>query len=191
MILSKNAPESARITAEFLRDNRLVIIPTDTIYGFSGIVPDASSLIIEAKGRDEGKPFIQLIAHPEDLAAHTETKIHPGLLGLWPGAVTVIVPVAGGNTTAFRCPGDPWLREVLRLTGKPVYSTSVNRAGNPALNKIDDIIREFGDIADLVIDDGDQPTSVPSTIVDATGPEYRIIREGAVKIPQSYLKAPL
>ena len=143
MILSKNAPESARITAEFLRDNRLVIIPTDTIYGFSGIVPDASSLIIEAKGRDEGKPFIQLIAHPEDLAAHTETKIHPGLLGLWPGAVTVIVPVAGGNTTAFRCPGDPWLREVLRLTGKPVYSTSVNRAGNPALNKIDDIIREF------------------------------------------------
>lgn len=191
MILSKNAPESARITADFLRDKRLVIIPTDTIYGFSGLVPDAAQLIIDAKGRDEGKPFIQLIANPEDIKLHTETALNPGLLALWPGAVTVIVPDRKGGTTAFRCPGDPWLREVLSLTGALVYSTSVNRAGSPALNRIEDILREFGDIADLVIDDGEQPASVPSTIVDATGTEYRIVREGAVRISPDCLKAPL
>jgi len=190
MIVSKNDPKSARITAEYLRNRKLVILPTDTIYGFSGLVPDASPLIIAAKGRDEGKPFIQLIARTEDLRIYTGDRINPELLALWPGAVTIIVRNLSGGTTAFRCPGDPWLRDVLSLTEAPVYSTSVNRAGSPALNGIEEIIREFGAVADLVIDAGDHQNPVPSTIVDATGTEYRVLREGAISVSPTCLRAP-
>ncbi len=190
MTLSKNEPESARITAEFLQDNRLVIIPTDTLYGFSAKAPDGYRLIVEAKGRDEGKPFIQLIASPGDLSKYSDTTVNPRLLARWPGAVTVIVPVRSGGTTAFRCPGDAWLRDVLALAGFPVYSTSVNLAGFPPLHGFAEIVREFGAVADLVIDAGDLPEPLPSTIVDATGRDYRIVREGAVLLDDSCLHAP-
>ncbi len=189
MILSRHDPESARITAEFLRDNRLVILPTDTIYGFSGRVPETRNLIIDAKGRDEGKPFIQLIADVSDLKLHSDTPVNPELLALWPGAVTIIVSHREGGTVAFRCPGDPWLRKIVELTGAPIYSTSVNRSGQAALNRISEIIGEFGSAADLIIDAGDLLDPVPSTIVDATGPEYKILRSGAVTVPATALRA--
>jgi len=190
MVVSRNLPDSADRAAHALREKKLIIIPTDTIYGFSGIVPDSNDLIIRAKGRDEGKPFIQLIAEPSDLMRFTEDRINPDLLSLWPGAVTIIVRHKTGGTTAFRCPGDVWLREVLAKTGSPVYSTSVNRAGEPALRRIADIISAFGTVADLIVDDGDHETSSASTIIDTTGAQYRIIRQGAVTIPDKALVRP-
>lgn len=187
MVISRKSSESVECTARFLREGKLVILPTDTIYGFSGIVPDANRLIISAKGRDEGKPFIQLLANAEGLSLHTKDKIRPELLALWPGAVTIIVRNIDGGTTAYRCPGDEWLRAVLIKTGTPVYSTSVNRAGEAPLRLIGDIIAQFGGIADLIVDDGDNQDAAASTIVDATGDTYRIIRQGAVSVPESLL----
>ena len=188
MIISKSSSDSADIAARFLRENKLIIIPTDTIYGFSGIVPGSASLIIAAKGRDEGKPFIQLVSSPASLAKYTRDRINPSLLSLWPGAVTIIVGNLNGGTTAYRCPGDAWLRSVIEKTGAPIYSTSVNKAGEKALKTIREIIDEFGQIADLVVDDGDHAEASASTIVDATGDVYRIIRQGSVVIPESFLR---
>jgi len=190
MLIEKAIPESERLTAEMLMSGAVAVLPTDTIYGFSGIVPGSAGRIHDIKGRDEGKPFIQLIAAPADLAAYTDDAINPGLLGLWPGPVTIIVNVRSGGTVAFRCPGDPWIRSVIARCGCPVYSTSVNRAGEPALKKIGDIIGAFGDSVDLIVDDGDHPEGLPSTLVDATGPEYRIIRQGDLAIDPRFLRAP-
>lgn len=189
MIVRKSEADSAVIAARFLREGKLTVLPTDTIYGFSGIVPAASERIIAAKGRDEGKPFIQLIARPEDLALHCADALNPELLALWPGAVTVIVRNRAGGTTAFRCPGDQWLRTVISLTGAPIYSTSVNRAGEPAIKAIGAIEAEFGGVADLIVDDGDHPEGMASTLVDATGSVYRIVRQGAVAIPERCLRS--
>lgn len=190
MVIRKSDSGSAETAARFIAEKKLVIIPTDTIYGFSGIVPDSAPRIIEAKGRDEGKPFIQLIASPQDLSRHTADRIHPGLLAFWPGPVTVIVRNISGGTTAFRCPGDAWLRKVIELSGAPIYSTSVNRSGQAALKTIAEIRREFGNVADLIVDDGDHPDGLASTLIDATGSEYRVIREGAVSVPAAYLHSP-
>ena len=183
MIIQKNNPESIDITATYLKNAKLVIIPTDTIYGFSGIVPEGNELIIKAKGRDEGKPFIQLISSPEDLDQYSPDMLHKDLKALWPGAVTIIVRNNFGGTTAFRCPGDKWLRSVIQKTGKPIYSTSVNKAGEAALNTISEICAIFGMTADLIVDNGDSAESIASTIIDATNCACRIIRQGAVKIP--------
>ena len=183
MKIQKNNPESIDIAATYLAKGKLVIIPTDTIYGFSGIVPDAHELIIKVKGRDEGKPFIQLIACPEDLEQYSQDILHKDLQALWPGAVTIIVRNKTGGTTAFRCPGDQWLRSVIQKTGKPIYSTSVNKAGEAPLMKISEICQIFGKTADLIIDNGDSVESIASTIIDVTNSTCRIIRQGAVKIP--------
>ncbi len=187
MIIEKTAPRSAETAARFLSDGKLVIIPTDTIYGFSAIAPSGAARIFKAKGRDEGKPFIQLIARPEDISLYAETRKFTRLLSLWPGPVTVIVNVNSGGTVAFRCPGDAWLRKVIELTGSPIFSTSVNRAGESALGAIDEIVSEFGDVADLIVGSGDLVSGKASTIVDASGPALRIIRQGEAVIPPEYL----
>jgi L-threonylcarbamoyladenylate synthase len=189
MIIRKSAQNSADLTSKALREGRLAILPTDTIYGFSGIVPDSNALIVRAKGRDEGKPFIELISDPAELSRYAIDAIQPRLIALWPGAITIIVNVASGGTQAFRCPGDAWLREVIAAVGKPIYSTSVNRAGEPPLKTMAEIRESFGDV-DLIVDSGDFPNAVASTIVDATGSEYRIVRQGAVTIPPECLVKP-
>jgi Sua5/YciO/YrdC/YwlC family protein len=188
MTIEKKVSDSAFLAASVLRENKVVILPTDTIYGFSGIVPDSLPSLIRIKGRDEGKPFIQLISDPDDLKRYTTDAIHPALLALWPGAITIIVRNRDGGTTAFRCPGDAWLRQVIRATGSPVYSTSVNLAGEPALKTISEILETFGDKADLIVCDGNQGSGTASTIVDATREPYRIVRQGALTVPDVCLR---
>lgn len=191
MQIKKKSPNSDRKAADCLRAGGVAILPTDTIYGFSGIVPSSSGRIHAIKGRDEGKPFIELIADASDLSSHCADAINPLLLAYWPGAVTIIVRNRSGGTTAIRCPGDEWLRSVIRLCGNSIYSTSVNHAGEPPIQKIDDICLAFADTADLIVDDGDHEGGAPSTLIDATGPVYRIVRQGAVSVASEALCAPL
>lgn len=188
MVMQKKAANSEQLIVSTLKAHKIVILPTDTIYGFSGMVPDTVDLINKAKGRDEGKPFIQLIASPEDICRYTRDDINPNLIALWPGAVTMIVNNRDGSTTAFRCPGDAWLRSIIAKLGTPLYSTSVNRAGEPALKYIADICAAFEDSVDVIIDDGDHPDAKASTIIDCTGADYRIIRQGSVLIPENCLR---
>jgi len=177
-IVSKDSSDSAERTANAIKNGGVVIVPTDTVYGFSGDGDKIRSI----KGRSETKPFIQLIAKPEDLALYTEDSIPDNLLSKWPGALTIIVNDKRGGTTAFRCPGDEWLRKVIELCGSPIYSTSVNRSGQPVLDTEAAIIKEFTSEVDLIITDGDKKGAKPSTIVSITDGEIKILRQGDVII---------
>ena len=87
-----------------------------------------------------------------------------------------------GGTTAFRCPGDQWLRQVIAECGSPIYSTSVNRSGQPVLDCEEDIIKEFGCEVDLIVKDGDKKGAKPSTIVSITDGQIKVLRQGDVII---------
>jgi len=183
MILKKSDKLSIKQTVDFLKSGKVIIIPTDTVYGFSGIVPLTDSKIRHIKGREETKPFIQLISAPEDILSLTDSKIPKKLLDLWPGALTLIVKNSTDTgTTAYRCPGDAWLRTILKECSSPIYSTSVNRSGKQILDSIDSIIAEFSKEVDLIIDDGNKKNALPSTIVDVTNSTIKILRQGSVKI---------
>ena len=201
MIIKKADNSSIDQTAEALRNGGIVIIPTDTVYGFSGIVDlktatttfETDAKIRAIKGRAETKPLIQLIAKPEDLALYTDDDIPPALLSKWPGALTIIVhikensPLADtaipeSRTVAFRCPGDEWLRKIIAECGAPIFSTSVNRSGQPVLDTSSAITSEFGSEVDLIIDDGDKKGALPSTLVTIEKGEVKILRQGSVKI---------
>ena len=82
----------------------------------------------------------------------------------------------------MRCPGDQWLRSVIKAAGSPVYSTSVNRSGSPVLTKVSDIRDEFESEVSLIVDDGDSESSVPSTIVKIEDGKFTVVREGAVRL---------
>ena len=193
MICRKCDEESVQIAADYLRRGKVVVLPTDTVYGFSGIVDGRQysfhtyEKICTIKHRDEGKLFIQLLAKPEDVKKYTRDVIPDYLLAHWPGPLTIIVHTFAedGNfeTTAFRCPGDEWLRNVIALCGAPIYSTSVNRSGEPVLDNIQQIKNEFGKEVELIVDDGDKSGGIPSTIVaiDETG-EVKVLRQGSVSI---------
>ena len=176
--LPKTAPDSIERTAEILKNGGVVIIPTDTVYGFSG---DGDEIRV-VKGRSETKPFIQLIAKPEDLALYTDDIIPENLLNKWPGALTIIVNNKNGGTTAYRCPGDEWLRCVIELCGSPIYSTSVNRSGQPVLDTQEAIIKEFEKEVDLIITDGDKKGAKPSTLVNIADGQIKILRQGDVEL---------
>lgn len=199
MILKKSDPASIEKTAATLKKGGIVIIPTDTVYGFSGIVDleaavhhfESDAQIRTIKGRAETKPLIQLIARPEDLRLYTDDEVPDSLLSKWPGALTIIVhikkdsPLATtaipeSGTVAFRCPGDAWLREIISLCGAPIFSTSVNRSGQPVLDTSSAIASEFGSEADLIIDDGDKKGALPSTLVTLENGQIKVLRQGSV-----------
>ncbi len=190
-IVAKDSHDSVVRTAKVLKSGGVVIVPTDTVYGFSGIVQSEEALrqaqgpqerIRAIKGRAETKPMIQLIARPEDLAKYTGDNVPQTLLSKWPGALTIIVNDKRGGTTAFRCPGDEWLRKVIASCGAPIYSTSVNRSGQPVLDEESAIIKEFTNEVDLIIKDGDKKGAKPSTIVSVADGEIKVLRQGDVQI---------
>ncbi len=185
MKLRKSDAESEKAVVKALKEKKVVIIPTDTVYGFSGIVPETDSIIRKIKGRAETKPFIQLIASPEDITRFTDQEIPENLLAAWPGALTIIVrnkDSMAQETTAYRCPGDEWLRRIIAACGVPLYSTSVNRSGEKVLDEIDAIEAEFGSEAAVIVDDGPKKGALPSTLVSIIDGNIKILRQGTVQV---------
>lgn len=197
MKYNKLDKDSVILTAKSLKNGGIAILPTDTVYGFSGIVDLKSNenqfktdcQIRTIKGRSETKPLIQLISKPSDIYLYTDDKIPESLLQKWPGALTIIVNCKKNSpltdevaTIAFRCPGDKWIRDVIEQTDAPIYSTSVNRSGMPVIDEINKIDNEFNQEVDLIIDDGDKKGALPSTIVSISNGEIKVLRQGSVKI---------
>ena len=185
MIYNKHDVHSIEMTSSLLKQGKILILPTDTVYGFSGIVGETDEKIRTIKGRSETKPFIQLIAKPSDVLKITDDFIPDSLLSKWPGALTIIVndktdKSIVGKTVALRCPGDEWLRAVIEMTESPIYSTSVNRSGSPVLSKIEEIKAEFEREVDAIVAGGDSTVSIPSTIVRIDGGEIVVVRKGAI-----------
>ena len=191
MICHKSDAESTILCSQLLKQGNLVLLPTDTVYGISGIVSDDKTIdinvqkkIINVKGRDESKKMIQLISKPLDIFKYTNQKIPNSLFSYWPGPLTIIVTSNKNpeETLAFRCPGDEWLRDVIDLCDFPLYSTSANMSGLPILETEKEIINVFENLVDLIVLDGDKKNGMPSTIIKITDNDFITIREGALKI---------
>lgn len=189
MICHKSDFNSKEIVVDALKSGKTVILPTDTVYGFSALsnIDGTDEKIRKIKGRDETKPFIQLIAKPEDISLYSDDLIPDNVIKYWPGPLTVIVHdkrLEGQkiNTTAFRCPGDKWLREIILECNASVYSTSVNLSGQPVLENEKDIVEVFEDKVDLIVSDGDKKNAKPSTIIKIDNGNVTVLRQGDVLI---------
>jgi L-threonylcarbamoyladenylate synthase len=158
-----------------IRAGGVVLFPADTVYGLACDAEDADAVekLYALKGRAPDKPAAVMFFAREDLPPIP----HRGA-ALLPGPVTLLVPnpdgrypLAGGEALGVRFPFVPF-------TGPPVLQSSANRAGGADARTLDEVPEHIRDGADLVIDGGALP-GTPSTVVDLTGEQWRIVREGA------------
>ncbi len=162
-------------------------MPCDTIYGFVCSTAEAEEKIAKIKGREKNKPFIKLISSQEKLQTLTPDKIESRILSLWPAPLTLIVNSLTGGTIALRVPEDDFMIKILNNIDAPLVSTSVNKSGMPSINKIGEIVENFENFVDIIIDGGDLENPVPSTILDVSKHPYKIVRQGKSVIPEEYL----
>lgn len=181
--------------AEELRGGRLVVFPTDTVYGVGAHAfnPFATAMIFQAKGRPRSLPLPVLVAQPRQawaLAARVPAAAAALAAAFWPGALTIVLPESDsldwdlGETrgaVAVRIPDHPDALCLLDEVG-PLAATSANRSGEPTPRSVGEITARLGHAVSLYLDGGPARRDVPSTIVDVIGRRPRIVREGAVPI---------
>lgn len=171
-----------------LRADKVCVLGTDTIYGFSGRARSRSAVekIYRLKARPPEKPMIILVASLEEVRTFG-VKFKKGaeeyLRKVWPGPVSVIVACPqetfaylhrGTGKLAFRVPKKRALRDLVRAVG-PLVSTSANRSGEPVLRALGGIRREFGNGISCVAGRAAR-NARPSRVVDLSDGTPRILR---------------
>jgi L-threonylcarbamoyladenylate synthase len=196
VFVDPGAPQRDAIqeAAMWIRRGGLVALPTDTLYGLAAdpFRAGAVARVFEAKGRDAGRalPLIaadtaQVVAHLgplPPLASVLAARFWPGPLTLLVAAVPRLAPAVTGGTgpVGVRVPANDVARAVCAACGHPVTATSANRSGERATADPDVVERTLGDRLDLLLDAGVTPGGAPSTIVDVTAAEPRLVRAGAI-----------
>jgi L-threonylcarbamoyladenylate synthase len=167
--------------AQLLRGGGVVAFPTDTVYGLGADAADdlAQRRIYQIKGRPVGLPLILMAAAESQLAGwvHIDTRVEGIIRRWWPGPLTVILHALGGGTLGVRIPDHEVALQLLRASG-PLMTTSANLHGkDPAMTA-----EEAGELPGLtaILDGGRAPGGTASTVLDLTGPEPHILREGAI-----------
>jgi L-threonylcarbamoyladenylate synthase len=192
-------PGSAvRRAVEVLRGGGVVGLPTDTVYGLAALptVPGAVGRLFELKGRAVDVPVAVLCADVGQalgLAAGERVNEEVRRIAgrLWPGPLTLVLPRRADlgyelgdppTTIGVRCPDHPFVRGVAAAVG-PIATTSANIHRRPTPDTAEGVAALFGDRVRLVLDGG-TCAAPPSTVVDTTGPAWRVIREGAVTLAE-------
>lgn len=190
-----NIGEAAARAAAVLRAGGVVLYPTDTLYGLGvdALSDEAVAKIFAVKGRNEGKPVHALVSDLAMAARYGEISDSAQMLAekLPRGQVTFIVRKKSGVDTGiskeiptfgFRIPDNAFCIGMLHAFGGPITATSANRAGEVPQRSVDAILAQTGATGvDLVIDAGELPPRLPSSVVDVSGTAPVILREGAVQ----------
>jgi L-threonylcarbamoyladenylate synthase len=187
-------PTRAGLTraAQLLRGGGVVAFPTDTVYGLGAAADDevARQRIYRIKGRPVGLPLILMVAAESQLEGlvHVDSRAEALIRRWWPGPLTLILHAKGGGTLGVRIPQHKVALELLRAAG-PLMTTSANLHGKePALTA-----SEAGVLNGVaaVLDGGVAPGGTASTVLDLTGPEPHVLREGAITAPELLGPPPL
>lgn len=179
--------------ADHLRGGGLVAFPTETVYGLacSAFSPAGLAALFDLKGRESGRPLpIQVDSLRTALAAGF--RLTPGAERLarefWPGPLTLVLPrpaslpswyAPENDAVALRIPDHPVALAILEEVGVALAVTSANLSGEPPLTDAAGVARTFPGADTLLILDGGPATGgVASTVLDVTGAEPLLVREG-------------
>ena len=174
---------------------RLVVLPTDTVYGIGADAFDPAAVrrLLAAKGRGREMPPPVLVSTPttlDALAVGVPSYARALIQELWPGPLTLVCRQQPSlqwdlgdtrGTVAVRMPDHEVALQLLARTG-PLAVSSANRTGLDAATDADQAESMLGDAVDVVLDGGPSAGPVPSTIVDVTGQTGRVLRLGAVPL---------
>jgi tRNA threonylcarbamoyl adenosine modification protein (Sua5/YciO/YrdC/YwlC family) len=178
-----------------LKSGRLVVLPTDTVYGIGADAfdSDAVAALLSAKGRGRDMPVPVLVGswHTIDGLVYTVPNAARELIrAFWPGALSLVVRQAPSlqwdlgdahGTVMLRMPNHPIAIELLRDVG-PMAVSSANISGRPAAVTAEEARNQLGDLVEVYLDAGPSEQQAASTIVDLTGAHPRVLRSGPITV---------
>ena len=179
-----------------LNNHQVIAFPTETVFGLGVFYDDerAYNLLNEVKRRREDKPYTMMLSKAEDIFKYAD--INPRYMNLikkyMPGPLTVLVKAKScvpGYVThntgvvGIRIPENKEALDLLNYLGKPLLVPSANRADEkPALND-EEVKTIFKDEIKVVVP-GSTCKGQPSTIIDLTGNEIKLIRKGPISLEE-------
>ncbi|MBI2610814.1 threonylcarbamoyl-AMP synthase [Candidatus Kaiserbacteria bacterium] len=188
--------------AEVLRARGVVLYPTDTLYGLGAdaLSDEAVAKVRNIKGREEGKPIHCIVADLAMAGKYADVNDSARLLAkeFFPGPLTLVLKrkqgvdmgiARGVGTIGVRVSKNDFCIALAREFGKPYTTTSANVSGEVSERSVQKILTQLGESAkqiDLVIDAGELPPSLPSTVVGVRGQDVVILREGAIPASDIY-----
>ena len=179
--------------AEALREGRLVVLPTDTLYGIGADAfnREAVERLLAVKGRGRHMPppvLVGDIRTIDGLAIDVPDYVRRLVEAFWPGPLTVVLKAQPSltwdlgdtnGTVALRMPDHELALALLREVG-PMAVSSANVTGWPAARTMVEAATQLGSAVFVYLDGGPVGEGLPSTILDCTGEEPVILREGAL-----------
>ena len=177
-----------------LRKGGLVAVPTETVYGLAADAENSAAIwtLFEVKQREREKAFSILVTGMDMVERYCE-NIPPVAYALaekyWPGPLTMILEDKGvvsamvndeGDTLGVRCPDHPLTLAILRELGRPLAAPSANISDQPSPKTTKEVLDYFDGRIEGVVEGGTCALGVESTLVDLSGDEPKILREGAI-----------
>ena len=186
--IHSHSPNANSLAVKIIKSGGIIVYPTDTLYGFGG---DATDRIVINKINNIKKrrgPISVLVSNISmafeisDLSEEEKIVLSQNL----GGANTIIVPAkkralcpeiyGPNNSVGIRIPDHFFGKNLVQTLNYPITTTSVNHTGEPPFNDPDDIIKQFGDKIDLMVDEGPLSYSQGSTIYKIIDKKLELIR---------------
>jgi L-threonylcarbamoyladenylate synthase len=185
--------EGVARAAEAVRGGEVVVLPTDTVYGVGAdaFSPEAVASVLAAKGRGREMPppvLVPSVRTVDGLATDVPRWARELIEAFWPGPLTLVLPAQSSlmwdlgetnGTVALRMPRDDVALALLTEVG-PMAVTSANLTGQPPATTVTDAAAQLGAAAAVYLDGGPTTSDEVSTIVDCTGADPVVLREGAI-----------
>lgn len=186
--------EKIKEAAQDILNGKLVIFPTETVYGIgaNALNDNACKNIFKAKGRAGDNPLIvhvnnvdmikQLVEEPNEIEKTLINTFYPGPFTLILKAKNIIPKsvTAGLETVGIRMPSNKIANKLIEFAGVPIAAPSANVSGRPSGTKIEDILKEFDGKVSTIIDDGMVDIGLESTVVRVIDNKVRILRPGKI-----------
>ena len=177
-----------------LRRGGVIAYPTETVYGIGGDAADETVLerIRRMKERDVHHPFLILVARSDDVFAYAKRVSSDARMLMerfWPGPLTLVFDALPGlpksltaesDKIGIRVSPDPICAALMDRYQGALVSTSANRAGETPARSSLEVMHNFGEELDLILDGGARESGIPSTVLDVSEDSPRLIREGAI-----------
>lgn len=181
-----------------LKKDGLIVYPTETFYGLGAncFSPEAVKKIFALKKRAKAKPLPVVISGwsmLDSVVAEIPTSAQPFLRKFWPGPLTVVFPASpllpeelhgGTSSIGVRLPAHAGLRDLVKCAGFPITATSANISGEGEYSDPKTVLDKFWGKVDCIVDGGKTRGGLPSTVIDLTSTEPRILREGAIPVSE-------
>ena len=184
--------------AEFIKQGKVVVFPTETVYGIgtNGLDEEAVKKLFQIKKRPLNKPISLLVSNMEmiELVAKDITEIEYKIMEkFFPGPLTIIlkkkdvvpdIVTAEQDTVGIRMPSGEIARNLVEFANVPIAAPSANITGDPSGTNLQEIMKDFEGKVDFAIDGGDSELGIGSTIVQVIDGKPKILRQGSITLEQ-------